>query len=489
MSDYFADNAGETSGLGYPRKIPTDRAQAEELCLGGLVPNYALLFFDHLHSEYLTLKARIEDQELVALLDGIHAKRLKCDLTWSDIYTFDLALLNVRPLENLVRKAYDARARYRSIAGQKEYDEYLASKPPDLTSILIAPTTETPAQAASATSTTKAAEPVPPVSGDESEVSAPIVEPNATAPTAPAEGSTPASETDKSATPRESVAPAPVDEPNTSAPSPKAKMPFEFSQSSEIVQRVLRADISYLLSKFYLYYAMLPMRESLREDLTARAVHMTKWILMIIVSLIVASFGGTLFLERFTKFDLRGAFGLTVGSVAFAGIVGGCVSMLQRIQSTPSEGDALFNLASLTNGWRGLSLSPLYGGIFASLLFILFAAGILEGSVFPKINTPGKLLPPTRIEQTSTPQQSQPQQQAQQAALTPATPTPTPPTETQKLGILQITDFLKGTGPTDGVSFALLIVWSFIAGFAERFVPDTLNRLVAKNEAIQGTNS
>jgi hypothetical protein len=175
--------------------------------------------------------------------------------------------------------------------------------------------------------------------------------------------------------------------------------------------------------------------------------------------------------------------------------------MLQRIQSAPTEGDALFNLASLTNGWRGLSLSPLYGGIFASLLFVLFAAGVLEGSIFPKINTPGKIIAATTVAEAETAQaneaaaaqasssnESAATQTAQNQAATGPTPTPTPLTETEKTGILQIKDFLKETGPTDGVSFALLIIWSFIAGFAERLVPDTLNRLVAKNEAIQGTN-
>jgi hypothetical protein len=71
-----------------------------------------------------------------------------------------------------------------------------------------------------------------------------------------------------------------------------------------------------------------------------------------------------------------------------------------------------------------------------------------------------------------------------------ATPSPSPTpslTETQRRGILQAKDFLKETGPKDGISFALLMIWSFIAGFAERLVPDTLNRLVAKTEAIQGT--
>ena len=371
-----------------------------EVSFQRVVPKYALIFFDHLHSEYLALKSRIKDEQMIKLLDSLHEKRVKDELTWSDIYTFDLALIEWSPLENLVRKAYDARSKYRSIAGQKEYDEYLASKPPDLTAILLKPGALNP------------------------------------------EG------------------------PGTSPPNPPPETHEpDIPASAEIVQRVLRADIRYLLNKFYLYYAMLPMREGLREQLTKRAVRMTLIILGIIILLALTSLGGLKIFssDKFKQiFDLTGVFGLTVGAVACAGIIGGCVSMLQRIQSAPTEGDALFNLAALTNGWIGLSLSPLYGAIFASLLFILFAGGILKGTVFPTIETAG-----AKVEQTAP------------GATPAATPAPT--------GVLKAEDFLKNTGPKDGVSFALLMIWSFIAGFAERLVPDTLNRLVAKTEAIQGT--
>src|ERR1043165_9597905 len=303
-----------------------------EVGLQRVVPEYALVFFDHLHSEYMALKSRIKDEQMITLLDSLQDKRVRKELTWSDIYTLGLALIEWSPLENLVRKAYDARSKYRSIAGQKEYDEYLASKPPDLTAILIKPGALR--------------------SGAEEELitSPPVIF------------------------------------------SPPVEPALPGTAELEIVQRILRADIRYLLGKFYLYYAMLPMREGLREQLTKRAFWWTVGILVVIGVLALASLGGLKFFasDKFGQvFDATAVFGITIGSVACAGIVGGCVSMLQRIQSAPTEGDALFNLAALTNGWRGLSLSPLYGAIFATLMFILFAAGILRGSVFPKIETVG----------------------------------------------------------------------------------------------------
>jgi hypothetical protein len=299
-------------------------------CFKSPVPPYALLFFDHLYSEYLAFKSKITDPVTVQLMESIHQQRLRGQLTWSDIYSFDLTLVDVRPIENLVRKAYDSRAKYRSIAGQKEYDEYLASKPPDLSAILVS---------------------MPGKPSKSEKHSGPNGQ-----------------QTD--------LATSTID----------GKSVSEHAESVELVERILRADIKYLLNKFYLYYSVLPLRESLREQLTSKAVKVTIFMLAAFVGLVVLSFG----IIKFQWADLTGAFGLTIGSVAFAGIVGGCVSMLQRIQSAPSEGDALFNLAALSNGWRGLSLSPLYGGIFASLLFVLFAAGILEGTVFPAIKTPGE---------------------------------------------------------------------------------------------------
>ena len=238
-----------------------------------------------------------------------------------------------------------------------------------------------------------------------------------------------------------------------------------------LVQRVLKADIKYLLSKFYLYYSMLPAREGLRDELTNRAVTRTLLFVGVLVFLIFVNLGSVVF---FNAEDSSA--GLTVLTVALAGIMGGCVSMLQRIQSAPSEGDALFNLAALYNGWTGLSLSPWYGGIFATLLFVLFAAGVLTGSVFPIINTPKHSVAPAPAPSPSP---------TASPAPTPS-PAPSAATPVATSGVLRIRDFLRETGPVDGVAYALLIVWSFLAGFAERLVPDTLNRLVAKNQALQG---
>lgn len=391
------------------------------------VPEYGLLYFDHLYSEYLALASRLDpdsnpqqispynevphidldssppqltsdseapaiDPARRALLDGIQQKRNKGKLTWSDIYTFDLTLLDLLPPENLFRKAFSLRSKYRSIAGQREYDTYMASKPPDL---------------------------VPLVTED------------------------------------------------IASPPNEAK----------INELALRADIRYLLGEFHLLYSVMPVREDLRGEILFK----TFKAMGVVIGPPLIWF----IIANYSKSNLQPS---TLVVVAFAGIVGGFVSVLQRIQSSPSEGDALFNLASLTHGTWGVALSPLSGAIFAMLLFILFSGSILQGVIFPKITTFKVETQPSANSNkplgdnsaTVPPEVRTPDEQAQAATNSSGKSGSTPQDQTL------FKSFMDETHPVTGIDYALLIIWSFIAGFAERLVPDQLKRLVAKQEAVQG---
>ena len=68
--------------------------------------------------------------------------------------------------------------------------------------------------------------------------------------------------------------------------------------------------------------------------------------------------------------------------------------------------------------------------IFAMLLFLLFAGKLLEGGVFPKVSF-------------------------------------------EMIFSFNAVDF-------DGTEFSKLLVWCFIAGFAEKFVPDKLTAMTQK---------
>jgi hypothetical protein len=63
--------------------------------------------------------------------DPLLAKKQETALTWDDLYTFDLMPAQLAPPEKLRHKVRSLWSRYRDIAGLREYEAYLASKPPD----------------------------------------------------------------------------------------------------------------------------------------------------------------------------------------------------------------------------------------------------------------------------------------------------------------------------------------------------------------------
>jgi hypothetical protein len=209
----------------------------------------------------------------------------------------------------------------------------------------------------------------------------------------------------------------------------------------DATEAALRADLERLLSALHRSYTLLPLREQMRTGVI-RAIG--KWLLIVLLISIpfvvfFATTGQTLIAMAFV--------------VALAGAAGGFMSLQQRIQHVPTDGDPLISIFELQNGLASIYLAPISGAVFAVLLFFIFMAKLVEGALFPNIAEVGLTLRPFW-------------------PLWPDT----------------VSSYLLATGQESTQTYAKLLVWSFIAGFAERFVPDTITRLVERGNA-SGTSS
>jgi hypothetical protein len=114
------------------------------------------------------------------------------------------------------------------------------------------------------------------------------------------------------------------------------------------------------------------------------------------------------------------------------GLVGGFVSIQQRLKNVSDE-----ELDLLSRSWFQILLIPVYGGIFALVLYLAFLSGIVEGTLFPRLSVPAFGSPPTSAD---------------------------------------MKNLFTSTYPTTGVDLAKLIFWSFVAGFSERLVPQIISK-------------
>lgn len=426
----------------------------------------ASTYFDNLYSEYKSLKPPVPDGPDRDLLDAIYNRRHNPSLTrekkfsWDDIYTFELTLLNYLPIDELRNKVIVLRAMYLNIFGQEKNKTYLDSNPPDPT---------------------------------------------------------------------------------------KADL------------NDLQRDARFLLHQIHLSLGALSSRDGLGRTLTLWAAYMLGGAALIIFIM-------------YMFINVRGLPGTPVAVAFFAGAMGGLVSILNRLQSIPTEGDPIYGLAAFWHGSYALFVSPLTGAAFGILLYLAIAGGILQGRFFPNIATPagkgvggkcGPLITASEVSSTSppstspaegspTPQQKpsptataspgttaspapitlpaatanplptaspspsisqspatsplptastasspgavaspspavSPARTANSNTLTSATastsfsPSPPPP----PTGSVSLKQFMTCSSPKTGVDYALLIIWCFLAGFAERLVPDTLNRLIDENNKTQ----
>jgi hypothetical protein len=186
-------------------------------------------------------------------------------------------------------------------------------------------------------------------------------------------------------------------------------------------EKDVRADVEQLANAVHYSYTIAPIKQRLLNSVS-------RWIMALVLILFLV-------------------FVLPTGSVLqpallvlYAGYVGGFVSVYQRLQSA-EDSDLL--LKSL-QGWSGtmtLLLVPLRGGIFAILLYLFFIGNFVTSIVFPQMHLPDASC-----------------------------------TDQNLVGRL-----LDCTYPMNVTEFAKLLVWAFLAGFAERVVPDSLQQLIGRS--------
>lgn len=115
-----------------------------------------------------------------------------------------------------------------------------------------------------------------------------------------------------------------------------------------------------------------------------------------------------------------------VAWVAAAGAIGASVSTIARLYDLDARHEPFRMWLTIENGQMTLIMAPLVGATFALVLLAMFWGGVVSGIVFPHFDAA--------------------------------------PTVTSKLGL------------SPG-SFAKLMLWGFASGWAERMVPDVLNKL------------
>lgn len=207
------------------------------------------------------------------------------------------------------------------------------------------------------------------------------------------------------------------------------------------VKTSLCSDMYYLTSQLYWAYDSTTQSSTLRYN--------TKWWITVFLGiLIVFTLGYIGWDWRVAIENCDGGSKNTfpvIGAVAFMGACGACISFLRRLSQLPANIETLSAVIELRKGWIDAALAIVSGCFFAIFLLVIFASDI-----------------PTAI--------------FSQTFLPTFDASVAPPCLKADNGTL--VGFLKSLYVADRKQMAIVFIFSFIAGFAEQFVPDVINKFV-----------
>jgi hypothetical protein len=204
----------------------------------------------------------------------------------------------------------------------------------------------------------------------------------------------------------------------------------------------IKATIQNLLHEVQWAYIVRWTQEEVRRQ---RAAGLVKWLIVLFLVDLGAAYGlGTQL--GFSSF-------ITIMVlIMFTGALGALTSNLQRVQTADLQGNSDLSMLTLERSSSVAFTSAVLGVVFSVLLYLLFAGGLLQGALFPDV-----------------------------ASLTPTPPTKNAPLTPEAAKNAPLTPEATKNAPLT-TDYAKLLVWSFIAGFAERLVPNRLEQLAKESE-------
>ncbi|MDV7338943.1 hypothetical protein RYZ26_05030 [Terasakiella sp. A23] len=179
------------------------------------------------------------------------------------------------------------------------------------------------------------------------------------------------------------------------------------------------------------------MKKSISFEAHRRTV---KYIFTVTLTISIIT-GLVLIYSQITEHDLVS----TMSVAILAGVLGSMLSSLNRVYNFEYNDNSIDALNVLSADKTYLILyalvPPLVGAISAGLLYLMFAAGLIQGDIFPIFSCE---LGPGKCDEFQT--------------------------------------FLSSWNPKDANDYAKMIFWGAVAGFSERMVPNLIGKMASKVE-------
>src|SRR5258707_7787894 len=107
---------------------------AQKIQLSQVLTEEGQTYFNQVLTEYQLLPHSAtpssEEVELRKVADAIAAKQADAR-TWRDLFALEIIVAKLEGVDRLRRSAWAIRAKYKDLAGDKAWDAYQASSPPD----------------------------------------------------------------------------------------------------------------------------------------------------------------------------------------------------------------------------------------------------------------------------------------------------------------------------------------------------------------------